>query len=330
MKRSRWLALLAFVPIIPFLGCTARPFREEVISHETAESKGISSVYVETKNGAIDVRCVKDAQQADIEVTRFANGTTPEDAKKRAEEIEIEVRRDSSRPEILRVVAKFPTVDTSNRGASFRITVPQGVSPDLLTSNGAVAVMGADRDVHAVTSNGRVSLSDVRGSVFAQTSNGEIQARGVEGNVDVTSSNGAIDVERVSAGAIKAVTSNGRIRVVQARGDATLRTSNGRIELRLTSVPDTPTISAVTSNGGISVELPRTANARLRMHCSNGGVDADLKDCNVKDFHSGRHDVTATLNGGAGTVDIESSNGSVTLTMAGDAARDAAKPHRVP
>lgn len=314
MQRVRWAMFLCFTPVVLCSACTMRPFREEVASHEATDAKGISKVYIETKNGTIDVQCAKDAEQVDVEATRWASGRTPEDAKKRAEEVQVEVGRDGARPDVLRVVAKFPTVDASNRGASFRVTVPLGVSPELLTSNGTVSVAGADRDVHAVTSNGRVNMTDIRGGVHAVTSNGGIVARGIEGNVDVVSSNGAIDMERVGAAVIKAVTSNGRIRVVQARGsDVMLRSSNGTIELRLLSVPDTPAISVTTSNGDVTVELPHTIGAKLQMRTTNGRVDANLKDGMAKDFRSSRHSVTATLNDGAGSVDVESTNGSVTL-----------------
>jgi len=291
------------------------PFRGEVATHETTDAKGIGKVYVETKNGMIDVRCAKDTRQVDIEAVRWASGVTPEDAKKCAEEIQIEVERDGARPDVLRVVAQFPATDMRNRGASFRITIPPGVSPELLTSNGMVSVGGVDRDVHAVTSNGRMSMTDIHGGVYARTSNGEIVVRGIEGNVDVASSNGAIDMERVGAAVIKAVTSNGRIRVVQARGDVTLRSTNGPIELRLLSLPDKPVVHVVTSNGNVVVDLPRTASAKLRLTTTNGHVDADLKESIVKDFHTDRHGVTATLNEGTGLVDVESSNGSVTLKM---------------
>lgn len=299
--------------ITPFLGCTRLPFREEVASHETAESAGITKVVVETKNGSIDVRCAKDAKAADIEVTRFASGTTPEDARRRAEEIQVEVQRDSARREVLRIAARFPSVDGANRGASFRLTLPQDIATELFTANGEVSVTGATRDVRAETSNGRVKFEDIRGGVRARTSNGAVSARGIDGDVDVRSSNGEVDMERVGAASVKAETSNGRIRVVDARGDAILETSNGSVELRLLSVPARPTIKVTTMNGSAVVALPRAVNARLQMRTSNGHVDAALGGFNARDLHSSRHSVTATLNDGAGSVEIESSNGSATL-----------------
>jgi DUF4097 and DUF4098 domain-containing protein YvlB len=209
------LMLVWLTVLVPLAGCTRAPFREEIAFHETADVKGVETVCVETKNGAIDVRCAKDADQADIQGAKFASGITPEDARRRAEEVQIEVQRDGARPTILRIVAKFPVVDSGNRGASFRITLPQAVATELLTSNGEVSVAGAARDVHVETSNGRISITDVQGGAYART--------------------------------------------------------------------------------------------------SNGRVDAKIKEGAVKDFHSSRHSVTATLNDGAGTVDIQSSNGSVTL-----------------
>ena len=49
------------------------------------------------------------------------------------------------------------------------------------------------------------------------------------------------------------------------------------------------------------------------MHTSNGQIHGNLKNVTVKDFESSRDSQRATLNAGGGSVEIESSNGSLTL-----------------
>ena len=313
MRPIRWMTLLWLAPISLLAGCSMYLAQGKVDFHEAAGSEGIGKVIVETRNGSIDVRCDANARQVDIQGTKFASGVSPEDARALAEQIQVEIRRESGPSPSLRIVAKLPEADVRNRGVSFRLVVPPTVSIELLTCNGEVTVAGAGRDVRVETSNGRICLTDVQGDVNARTSNGEVVASAIVGNVDISSSNGDIQIQRAGRDRVEAETSNGRIRAIEIRGDATVRSSNGAIELRVLSLPDKPTVKAVTSNGDVFVELPDTVNANLRMHTSIGKVHGNLKNVNVKDFESGPDSQQATLNAGGGSVEIESSNGSVTL-----------------
>jgi len=313
MRPTRWMTLLWLAPISLLAGCTMYLAQGKVDFHETAGSEGIGKVIVETRNGSIDVRCDTNARQVDIQGSKFASGVSQEDARALAEKIQIEVRRESGPPQSLRIVAKFPEADVRNRGASFRIVVPPTVSLELVTCNGEVTVAGTRREVRVESSNDRIRISDVQGNVYARTSNGEVVASAIAGNVDVSSSNGNIQIQRAGRDRVKAETSNGRIRAIEIRGDAMVRSSNGQIELRVVSLPDRPTVKAVTTNGDVFVELPDTVNANLRMHTSNGQVHGNLKNATVKDFESSQNSHQATLNAGGGSVEIESCNGSVTL-----------------
>ena len=96
-------------------------------------------------------------------------------------------------------------------------------------------------------------------------------------------------------------------------GAPILRTSNGRIELRLAAVPAEPEIRAISSNGRVRVELPETVKATLRMRTSNGRVHADLTGATVEEVETDRTRFRARLNGGGGSIEIASTNDSVTF-----------------
>ena len=230
-----------------------------------------------------------------------------------AEKIQIEIRRESGPPSTLRIVARFPEATHPNWGVDFRIVIPPTIAVALASSNGTITVAGVHRDVRAASSNAKISITDVQGDVHASTSNGEITITAVAGDVEARSSNAGIRIQRAGRSRVKAETANGNIHATEIRGDATVLSCNGSVELRIVALPDKPTVKAVTSNSNVLVELPHTANANLRIHTSNGSVHTNFKDAVVSHVESSRNTQTATLNDGKGTIDIESSNGSVTL-----------------
>lgn len=138
--------------------------------------------------------------------------------------------------------------------------------------------------------------TDVSGS----TSNGAISAVGLDSPLEATTSNGAVDVEGLSANTSVA-TSNG---VITGSGLSSIefdaRTSNGRIELTFVESPET--VSLRTSNGAVTVVLPEDSPPyALTTSTSNGTVDAPV-----------RTDPAASA-----TIDVETSNGDITIEYGG-------------
>jgi len=309
------------------VGCVIYPYRAELEHRDTAAFDGVHKVAVETRNGAIEVQC--DAQRKDVDIQSFrsANGLSEADARQIAEKIEIKVERDPGDAGLLHIAAKMPVVEMGrNQSARFRIQLPPTAELVLDTSNGRITAGGCEKNVSANTSNGRIAVERCKGDVEAHTSNGHIVANDIAGNVDAQSTNGGIDLTRVGKSSIKARTSNGRVRVVEASGEATVRSTNGSVEVRLKSTPPSPHIEVVTSNGHVELEVPRTVNAELDMNTSNGRVHADLQDVRISDLDSGRSRLRARLNDGGGTIDVQSSNGSLTLRAVGDAPATTVKP----
>jgi hypothetical protein len=316
------MTLLILVPISQAVGCAAGLFRAHADFHTTADFDGVKQVSVETRNGAIEVQCVAGRSDVDIQAKRHASGITVGDALAHAEMIEIEAKRDPGQPDLLRIVAVFPPSELGrNYGAAFTIALPPDVSLTLTTKNGRVHAAGVNGDVSIETTNGAVELEDITGQVKARSSNGRMTLRDVDGDVELKTSNGTVDLARVGKDHITVETTNGRIRTADLRGEVYVRSSNGTIDLNIVSVPGSPQIRAVTSNGRIRVACPAAVSAKLRMRTSNGRVHANLKDVTVKDFESSRRLLVATINDGGGLIDIESSNGSISFETIGSATK---------
>jgi len=303
---------------MPSVGCRSYPFQARVDFDETAEARGIRQIVVETQNGAIEVRGDPNQEDVHIRGQKFSRGSSQADARAHAEKIVIEIERDPNRPEVLRIAAHVPPGrHKGSSGASFTIALPPVVAVKAKTVNGQIKLAGTEGDADVGTANGAVRLSNVKGTTRVQTSNGKVIAKDVIGDVDIRTSNGAVELVRVGDRRVKAGTTNGRIRAKQLRGNADLRTSNGAIDLEIVSLPDDPEIRAVTSNGQVAVEVPATVKAKLHMRSSDGRLDADLENVTVADLESSRTQLIATLNGGGGSIEVRSANGSLSFRTSG-------------
>ncbi|MFP4976337.1 DUF4097 family beta strand repeat-containing protein [Paenibacillus sp. CN-4] len=169
-----------------------------------------------------------------------------------------------------------------------KVTLPKQVEVEVYTSNGAVEVFNVDQSVVADTSNGKLNLRDIGGSVTAESNNGSIRLENIGGEAKVGSSNGSLTLTNIG-GALQAKSSNGKIIADSAvGGNWNLRTSNGKVEMMLRDNPDVK-LTAETSNGSIK-----------------GNVNWTL---------DGEDDGTAQLGSGKYTIEVHTTNGSVTANQ---------------
>lgn len=294
-------------------GCSY-PIRASIDEARTAPADGVRRVNVQTQNGRVVVIGDAQAREVSIKAVKSARGASLAEARDHAERVDIEVRRDQE-PGELRIAAIFPEPIDSARsyGADFDLVVPRDARLVVRTTNGRVEVSQLNAALEADTSNGPVRVETVRGDVRVRTTNGAITLEDISGDVDAQTSNGPIQLNAAGSGTVRAVTSNGPITIVGGRGNAVASTSNGAIRLQLVEVPAEPNVSVRSSNGSITVDVPERASARLRMTTSNGGVKTQLGGARLSDLDVGQHRLSGTLNDGRGTIDIESSNGSLIL-----------------
>ena len=276
-------------------GCETYSFKHEIPFQKAADLDGIEKVEVTTRNGRVTVSCVDGIAAADIKGVKFARGTSADDAKAHAEKIIILVERSENDPKLLVITVRIPDeIKTRSPGAAFEVTLP----PEL--------------DLAVTTKNGKVRVTGTRGDVAISTSNGTVDVTDVAGDLDLRSSNGTISIDKSGRSKVKATTSNGKIIARDVTGSTVLETSNGSVRLTVLALPESPEISVRTSNGDVHVELPRTVNATLEMKTSNGRINTNFGESDVKVLESGKKRLRAKLNDGGGTIKIRSGNGSLT------------------
>jgi hypothetical protein len=116
--------------------------------------------------------------------------------------------------------------------------------------------------------------------------------------LSIDSANGAIAVEGVTA-ALSARTSNGGIKVSGAGPIVTARSSNGEVDVMIATLAGgTPKIEMRSSNGGLTLHVPKSFGTRVEAHTSNGAIDNPMKSAS-----------------GAGSAVLRTSNGNIDVVV---------------
>jgi hypothetical protein len=232
-------------------------------------------------NGAVTFEAW-DRNEVRVEAEKQVRAGDSGAARKIMDQIRIEVTPDSSG---LRVDTRMPKRSESgggfldgllgndvSYGVTYTVHVPRQAAVDIENSNGGIELTGTQGAAHVRTSNGGITLREVRG-----------------------------DMELKS--------SNGSLKVVHSAGALTARTSNGAIQAELTDLPRDADLTLETTNGGVTLKLPRDARLSIDAKTSNGGVSTDFTlDGGEK---PGRHSLVGDVNGGGSRLSIRTSNGGI-------------------
>lgn len=140
--------------------------------------------------------------------------------------------------------------------------------------------------------------------------NGNVRLTGTGGSGRLETVNGSIDVEGTS-GALVLESTNGRIQVAGAEGTVKASTTNGSIQADLTRIPADKDLGFSTTNGSVTVRLPRDARLSVDAAATNGRVESDFE---VDGGTSTRKRLTGTINGGGGKLHIRTTNGSIEIS----------------
>ncbi len=133
----------------------------------------------------------------------------------------------------------------------------------------------AGAEVRFTTVNGGIEITGLNGRITAETTNGGVTARNIGGQLDASTTNGGLDIDLA-------------------------RLADGGVKLDFT-------------NGGLKMRLPRDAKATISASISNGGIDAG--DLAIQSSgENSRRRLEGRLNGGGSRVQIEGTNGGITLS----------------
>jgi hypothetical protein len=172
----------------------------------------------------------------------------------------------------------------------------------------------AKLSLQARTSDGNVTLSGLQGDLNLTTGDGDVDLDHVSGDLHIKSGDGHVKITDAD-GSIDARTSDGSLTVDGLFHALTLHTSDGGLDLNLregTKLTEASTIQS--SDGSVTIRVPRDFAADLSVHSSDGHVDCALP-LTVDHYQSGGagHDLHGKLNGGGIPLTVHTSDGNVKI-----------------
>ncbi len=126
----------------------------------------------------------------------------------------------------------------------------------------------------------------------------------------VITTNGDVTVEDLDNG-LTAIVGNGVVTLSRIEGSTEIDLTNGSLSAEVT-IADDEFIDLSAVNGNITLRIPSATNAELEARTDNGSVT--LSNLALTNELITNNVVTGTLGTGAGTIDVITSNGNVTLT----------------
>jgi DUF4097 and DUF4098 domain-containing protein YvlB len=194
------------------------------------------------------------------------------------------------------------------------VEVHASIMAKALTDAGAKEILSQGR-IEETTSPTGVKIE----TVIPRRVHGSYEVRyeihvppGVEALVSTT--NGSVKATGLT-GKLKASVVNGPVELSNMSGALDAASVNGPVSVTLTNV--TAPVRLETTNGRLTLELPKASRANLSARVVNGTLN--VSGLPVQEQHGNRiRNLETVLNGGGPPVDLRTTNGRITITGIGN------------
>jgi hypothetical protein len=205
-------------------------------------------------------------------------------------------------------------IEVSGAPPGANVEVHASIIAKALTDAGAKEVLSKGR-IEETVSPGGVKIETVvpRGVGGSYEVRYKIQVPpGIDASVSTT--NGSIKADGLT-GKLKATVVNGPVELSDMAGGLDAASVNGSVSVKLTNV--TAPVRLETTNGRLTLELPKASRANLSARVVNGGLN--VSGLPVQEQRGTRiRNLETVLNGGGPTVDLRTTNGRITITGTGN------------
>ncbi|MBN2330039.1 MAG: DUF4097 family beta strand repeat protein [Candidatus Omnitrophica bacterium] len=249
----------------------------------------VELIDVVTTNGAIIVSST-DAPEIKIHAVKTIRAKTEEKAKEYAGEVVLYVEQDEG---ALNVFHEHPSGWKQVQvGVSYTISCPPQMEAKLKSTNGKISIDRLQRAVDALTTNGSIHLTGGQGEIQLRTTNGSVDIADSSGRINASTTNGKISARQIA---------------LSERAD--FSTTNGGVELDIES--GAAPITAVSTNGSITLSLPAQFSGQLDASVSNGRIASDFA---VPGASSQKKSLRGSIGeGGENRIFLTTTNGNISL-----------------
>ena len=130
----------------------------------------------------------------------------------------------------------------------------------------------------------------------AETTNGDIRARDLNSVAEAYTTNGSVEISTSEY--------------------ASGKTTNGQVDIRMGKANWSGELSLATTNGGISVSLPASADFKVRAATTNGGINSDFPITVQGSF--GSKSISGTVGAGSRDLHLATTNGGIEIRKSGN------------
>jgi len=128
-----------------------------------------------------------------------------------------------------------------------------------------------------------------------ETTNGDVRARDVSSVVEASTTNGSVDISTSEW--------------------ASARTTNGHLDVRIGKANWNGELALATTNGGITISLPASAEFQVRAATTNGSIRSDFPITVQGSF--GNKTISGTVGAGGRELKLATTNGGIEVKKSG-------------
>jgi len=293
--KSIFVVLILLFSFAQVFGATAeKEFKEIIDFREGGE------IYLKNVNGSIEVESWE-REEVEIVADIKVKAGNMDDAEDFLDEVEINI--DESFDKIA-VEVDYPKIE----GGGLWDLIFGGGRPNVNVSFWLKVPKRSNLDMNST--NGKIEIYDIEGKVGSKSTNGSINIEKVSGDADLKTTNGGISASGVS-GDIKAETTNGKVDLEEIIGNVSAKSTNGSINSQIIKIDAVKEMNLRTTNGSISLNLPKGINADFDARTSNGKIYSEFPIL-VKGEISKSH-ITGKINNGGPLIYLKTTNGNVRI-----------------
>lgn len=196
-------------------------------------------------------------------------------------------------------------------GPAGTVSVTATISAHAMSEDRAKEIVG-EAEIEESASPEHVRLATVRRNRSRGPGGLEVRYKAIvpeDARVDINGNNADVNISGVR-GPVKALVVNGQVTLSDIAGAVDAASVNGNIAVKMAAVTDRIRIES--TNGRISIELPKSAKVTLNARAVNGGISVSgLETQEVSGFRI--RNLESTLNGGGPEVELRVMNGRITI-----------------
>jgi hypothetical protein len=266
------------------LGCAVLASAEEVT--KTFTVSGRARVRVETDDGAVRVS-TGDIKQVEIRVVYTGY--------KLDKDLRVSTEQNGDSVDVTARTSGGGFWNWGVRHSSLRVEVHMPKDADLTakSGDGSVEADSINGNVDVTTGDGSITVQGAKGNIRLRSGDGHIEARGLDGTVEAQSGDGHVNLEGRFDG----------LSIRSGDGSVTARASAG------SKVASNWTIH--TGDGSVDLEVPGDLQANIDASTHDGHISVGLQVTVEGTFSSSS--IHGKLNGGGGTLSIQTGDGSIHL-----------------